>query len=124
MKPLDAARLRHEIDTAESGTTGRIGVRVLVQSTPDALEAARAQFHEAGLHGQPERNAVLFLVAPKVKRFAVFGGEAIHERVGDEFWSQLVIDMAPYFVKNRPTDGLALGIARVGDQLRRHFPSP
>jgi uncharacterized membrane protein len=123
MRPLDGRRIRAAIETAQSGTTGRIGVRIVPHETSDPLETAREHFARAGLHEHPHRNAVIFLIAPRSRKFAVFGGEAIHERVGSTFWSQLVSDMQVYFVKNQATDALALGIARVGDELRLHFPS-
>jgi uncharacterized membrane protein len=122
LKALDGARIRHAIGDAEAGTTGRIGVRLIPEATADPLESARSQFARAKLHEHPPRNAVIFLVAPKTRRFAVFGDEAIHDRVGDAFWAQLVTDMAPYFAQGRATDGLLLGIARVGEQMRAHFP--
>jgi uncharacterized membrane protein len=123
LKPLDGGRIRRAIGEAEAGTTGRIGVRLIPEVTTDPLESARTQFRAANLHQHPPRNAVVFLVAPNARRFAVFGDEAIHQRVGDEFWSQLVAEMMPYFAQERSTDGLLLGIARIGEQLRAHFPS-
>ena len=123
MRRLDAARIRGAIDQAQAGTTGRIGVRVIADRTPDALETARAHFAQARLHEHEHRNAVVFLVAPRSRRFAVYGDRAIHERVGDAFWSQLVEGMTAYFKDDRPTEGLLYGIARVGEQLREHCAS-
>lgn len=116
-------RIRAAIDAAETGTSGRIGVHVVHGRTADALETAREQLHDAGLHEHPDRNAVVFLVAPKSRRFAVYGDAGIHARVGEEFWTQLVAEMAPYFERRQATQGLLYGIARVGEELRRHFPS-
>jgi uncharacterized membrane protein len=121
MKAIDGARLRQAITAAEAGTSGRIGVHVTHKPVDDAFEHARAAFHHARLHEQPDGNAVLFVVAPKARRFAVYAGEAIHARVGDAFWQQLVADMTPYFIDGRPTDGLIAGIERVGNELRAHF---
>jgi uncharacterized membrane protein len=121
VRGLDGERIRRAIDSAEQGTTGRIGVRIVPGKTADALEEARKHFAGARLHEHEHRNGVVFFVAPKAKRFAVFGDKAIHERVGDAFWSKLVDDMSPYFAKGDFTEGLVLGIARVGEQLRLHF---
>jgi uncharacterized membrane protein len=121
VRGLDGERIRRAIDSAEQGTTGRIGVRIVPGKTADALEDARKHFADAHLHEHEHRNGVVFFVAPKAKRFAVFGDKAIHERVGDAFWNKLVDDMSPYFAKGDFTEGLVLGIARVGEQLRLHF---
>lgn len=123
MKMPDGDRLRSAIDSAEQGTSGRIGVRVVPTKTADALKEARRHFARARLHEHKSRNGVIFLVAPKARRFAVFGDQAIHERVGEAFWRSLVDDMQPYFKTGEITEALVLGIARVGEQLRLHFPT-
>lgn len=123
MRALDGDRIRKAIAAAEQGTSGRIGVRVSGKHVPDALESARSHFHHAGLHEQLAANAVIFLIAPRSRKFAVFGGEGIHARVGDAFWRALIDEMQPYFVNGHPTEGIEIGIERVGEQLRAHFPT-
>jgi len=121
VRPLEGDRIRRAIDAAERGTTGRIGVRVVGGKTADALEDARQHFVQAHLHEHEHRNGVVFFVAPKARRFAVVGDEAIHRRVGDGFWIALVDEMKPFFAKGDLTQGLVHGIERVGEQLRAHF---
>lgn len=123
MRAPDGDRIRKAIDAAENETSGRIGVRIVGGKTADALEDARRHFVQAHLHEHEHRNGVVFFVAPKARRFAVFGDKEIHAHVGDAFWQRLVDDMQPYFAKGDMTEGLVLGIARVGEQLRLHFPS-
>ncbi len=122
MKEIDGDRVRAAIDAVEAGTTGRVAVRVISHDTPDALEAAREHLHQAELHRHPHRNAVIFLVAPKSRRFAVYGDRAIHERVGDAFWSDVVAEMTPHFKRGDMTGALIHGIERAGEQLCAHFP--
>jgi len=119
----DGDRIREAIDAAQRGTSGRIGVRIVREKSSDALEDARRHFADARLHEYQHRNAVVLFVAPNARRFAVFGDAAIHERVGDVFWQNLVTDMQPFFARGDMTEGLLLGIGRVGEQLRLHFPS-
>lgn len=122
MKPLAGERIREAIDAAERGTTGRIGVRVVSGRSANALDDARKHFAHARLHEHPHHNAVVFFVAPNARRFAVFGDEAIHERVGEAFWNELVAQMQPHFERADVTGALLHGIARVGEKLREHFP--
>jgi uncharacterized membrane protein len=122
VKEIDGDRIRAAIDAAEAGTTGRIAVRVVPHDTPDALQAAREHLQQADLHSHPHRNAVIFLVAPKSRRFAVYGDRAIHERVGETFWEELVAGMTPHFKQGDMTAALVHGIKRVGEQLHAHFP--
>lgn len=119
---IDRARLREAIDAAESGTTGRVAVHVMHHDTADALQSAREHLHRAELHKHPHRNAVIFLVAPKSRRFAVYGDEAIHKIVGDAFWQDVVDEMAPYFKRGDMNAALEHGIGRAGEQLKLHFP--
>jgi uncharacterized membrane protein len=122
VKAIDGPRIRSAIRAAEAGTSGRIGVHVTHERVSDALEHARRSFGRAGLHEHPAGNGVLFLVAPQSHKVAVYGGPAVHERLGGAFWQKLIDDMTPYFARGRPTEGLESGIARVGDMLRAHFP--
>jgi uncharacterized membrane protein len=121
VKAIDGESIRRAIRSAEDGTSGRIGVHVTHKRVQDLLEYARAAFHHAGLHQQPDGNAVLFVVAPKTKKFAVYGGDALHALLGDAFWKHLIEEMTPHFAEGRPTDGLITGIERVGDEMRAHF---
>jgi len=119
---LDRGRVQAAIDSAERGTTGRVAVHVMHHETPDALESAREHLHRADLHKHPHRNAIIFLVAPKSRRFAVYGDEAIHKIVGDRFWQDVVDEMTPHFKRGDMTAALEHGITRAGEQLRLHFP--
>jgi uncharacterized membrane protein len=123
VKAPDGVRIRGAIEAAERGTTGRIAVRVTHRKSADALAEAQQHFLHARMHEHEHRNAVIFFVAPNVKKFAVFGDKAIHEHVGDLFWNGLVEDMTPFFARGDMTEGLLRGIERVGEQLRLHFPA-
>lgn len=122
MKNVDGARIRAAIDAAEAETTGRIAVRIIPHETEDALATAERELGRAGLHKHHHRNAIIFLVAPKSRRFAVYGDKAIHERVGDPFWRDVVEEMTPHFQGEDLTGGLIAGIERAGEQLHAHFP--
>jgi uncharacterized membrane protein len=123
VKSIDGKRVHAAIRSAEEGSTGRVAVRVLPHNTPDALESARESLHQAELHKHPHRNAVIFLVAPKSRRFAVYGDDAIHERVGETFWEDVVAGMTPHFKRGDMTGALEHGIGMAGKELRAHFPA-
>ena len=116
-------RVSRAIAAAEAGTTGRIAVRVIPDSSVDAFERAKHEFGRTGLHTHPERNAALVLVAPKARRFAVIGDRAIHERVGDAFWSGVVREIEPMFARNAITDGIVAAVERIGTCLHQYFPA-
>ena len=110
------------IAVAEDGTTGRIAVRVIPDATVDAFARAKSEFERVGLHRHPSSNAALILVAPKAHRFAVIGDRALHERVGDEFWSGVIEESRKYFERGAISDGVVAAVGRIGEALRAHFP--
>lgn len=123
MTRIAHARIERAIREAEAGTTGHIVVRIVPESDVDAFARARAEFEGAGLHRAEERNVALVLVAPRARKYAVIGDRALHERVGDAFWNELVKEMQPYFAGGRTTDAIVHAVRRVGAELHRHFPA-
>ncbi|MHB8148453.1 MAG: TPM domain-containing protein [Vulcanimicrobiaceae bacterium] len=115
-KRIDAALRR-----AETGTSSRIAVRVVPDTALDTFERAKAEFLAGGMHVHPGENAALILVAPKARTFAVLGDRALHERVGQAFWDQIVAKMTETFKAGTPTDAIVLGIDRLGEALHEHF---
>jgi len=122
MSPAEGAHIEAAIAEAESQTSGCIAVRIVSGTGVDALERAKADFQEAKLHETQDRNAALVLVAPHARTFAVLGDQAIHERVGEPFWQDLVDEMKPFFVRGEIAGGIVHGVTQIGHALRTHFP--
>ena len=123
MSRLDHPRIVAAIADAERKTSGEI--RVFIQRGEvegDPLEFATAKLHELGMTNTAERNAVLILVAPRARKFALVGDEGIHKECGAEFWNQLVATMRDHFKREAFTDALVEGIESVGRALGEHFP--
>jgi uncharacterized membrane protein len=117
----DGGRIDAAIARATAGTTGHIAVRVVTEKDVDAFDRAKTEFEHRGLHRADGRNAALVLVAPKARSFAVLGDRALHERVGEPFWHELVAEMKPYFARDAIADGIIHAVARVGRELHAHF---
>jgi uncharacterized membrane protein len=124
MNAEQRANIARAIKEAEAKTTGRIVVRVIPDRSVDAFERAKYDFGRAGLHHHATRNAALILVAPKAQRFAVLGDRALHERVGDAFWRDVVDEARPYFSRGALEDGVLHAVARIGAALHEYFPEP
>lgn len=124
MKRTDRKRVAEAIAAAEAGTTGLIAVRVIPDAKLDPFERAKAEFGAHGLHRHPDANAALILVAPRAKRFAVLGDRALHERVGETFWTQVVEEARPYFAREDIPGGVLAAVHRLGVALHAHFPTP
>jgi uncharacterized membrane protein len=122
LKQLEHDRIVSAIAGAEKKTSGQIRVLISHRQTDDPVAAAQKAFLRLGMQRTPHRNAVLIFVAPRSHRFAVIGDQAVHEKCGDAFWSELAAAMTSHFKSGHFTDGLLHGIARAGDLLAAHFP--
>ncbi len=85
------------------------------------MERARREFVRARLHRHEDSNAALILVAPRARRFAVIGDRALHGRVGEAFWKDVVRESQPFFARGEIIDGIVFAIGRIGDALHGHF---
>jgi uncharacterized membrane protein len=112
------------IAAAEDGTTGRIAVREIPDRSVDAFERAKREFGRIGLQRHEHGNAALILVAPKARRFAIVGDRALHERVGDAFWNDVVEKSTPFFARGETEAGILYAVARLGEVLHAHFAEP
>ena len=120
---IDHDCIVNAIREAEAKTSGEI--RVFVQRgklKADALPVAQKKFHRLGLDKTRERNAVLIFVAPRARKFAVIGDQAIHEKCGEAFWQSLVDEMRRHFRDEKLTEALIHGIREIGAVLSAHFP--
>ena len=68
------------------------------------------------------RNGVLIYVAPRVRKFAIIGDEAVHAKCGDGFWKDVASEMAAHFRGGKFTEAIVHGINSAGKLLAEHFP--
>jgi len=122
-EPIDFRAVERAITAAELLTSGDIRVVVCPGEVRNPIETARDEFARLGMHRTRYRNAVLLLVAPESHAYAIFGDKAIHERCGEDFWSQTGDAMARYFRAGDFTEGLVHGIREAGQILAKHFPA-
>ena len=118
------ATIARSITAAEDGTTGRIAVRVIPDASVDAFARAKREFEQLGLHRHEHANAALILVATKARQFAVLGDRALHERVGDAFWNDVVEQSRPYFARGEIFEGILHAVRLLGEALHEHFARP
>ena len=111
------------IQMAEQQTSGE--VRLFVESKckfVDALDRAQEIFAGLKMHETELRNATLIYVAVKDKQAAVFGDEGIHQKVGEQYWKDVVSRMLLQFRNQKLADGICQGIHDLGEALKSHFP--
>jgi uncharacterized membrane protein len=119
---LDSVRIERAIATAERLTSGEFRVVIQHEAVADPVATAREEFTRLEMYKTRERNAVLILVAPEARKFAIFGDEAIHAKCGQPFWDEVTAAMTGYFREGKFTDGLVHAIDHAGRFLAKHFP--
>jgi uncharacterized membrane protein len=116
-------RIMEAIREAEKQTSGEI--RVFVESKcsyMDATDRAAEIFSRLQMHNTAERNAVLIYIAVKDHQLAIFGDEAIHKKVGNEYWNKLVSHMASHFHQQHFAEGIRQTVLEIGEALQKNFP--
>jgi len=116
-------KIVQSIRDAEECTSGE--VRIFVESKCkfiDPLDRAMEIFAELKMENTEDRNAVLLYVALKDRRLAVYADKGIHEKVGDQFWQEVVKTILAHFNKENYADGISLCIKEIGEALQQNFP--
>ena len=111
------------IQKAEQQTSGE--VRIFVESKckyVDALDRAKEIFFSLKMNETELRNGTLIYVAVKDKQAAVFGDEGIHQKVGAQYWKDVVTKMMFQFRNQKLADGICQGIHDLGEALKFYFP--
>jgi uncharacterized membrane protein len=119
---LDSRRIEQAVAAAERSSSGELRVVIQRGAVADPVTAARAEFERLKMFKTRNRNAVLILVAPESRKFAIFGDDAIHAKCGQAFWDEVAGAMTSYFREGKFTDGLVHAIDHAGRLLAKHFP--
>jgi uncharacterized membrane protein len=123
LNKLQHERVHQAIRAAETGTSGDIVLFVTHRHIADPLAAAHAEFRKLKLEEAKDKNSVLIFLAPKPQKFAVVGGTALYEKVGQPWWDELVALLARHFKAGTYTEGLIATIEEAGRALQKHFPA-
>lgn len=116
-------QLVQAIQLAEQKTSGEI--RVFIESKcrfVDALDRAREIFFKLEMDETEQRNATLIYVAVKDHQAAVFGDEGIHQKVGAQYWEDVVKKMLLQFRQKKLSDGICQAVTDLGQALQFYFP--
>ena len=111
------------IQKAERRTSGE--VRLFVESKckyVDALDRAKEIFLQLQMDKTAQRNATLIYIAVDDHQAAVLGDEGIHQKVGEQYWKNVVDKMIQCFRQEKLVDGICTAIADLGEALYDHFP--
>ncbi len=122
LSATDDERLVKAIQLAEAKTSGEIRIHIEKTCKGDALEECKKHFAKLNMHQTKDRNGILFFLAIESKSFAVWGDEAIHQKVSDEFWKSITDCAISYFKQNNYVFGIEKAVELCGEKLKLHFP--
>lgn len=111
------------IREAEQNTNGEI--RVHLESScgeKEALERAQEVFVNLKMNLTENRNAAILYIAYKDRKFAVYGDEGIHQKVGSDYWSETSNLLHDYFSKSEFEAGIIAAVRSIGEKLKTFFP--
>ena len=111
------------IRNAERMTSGE--VRVYVEGKcpyMDALDRASQLFFKMKMNETNDRNGVLVYVAVKDRQLAIFGDEAIHNKVGSEYWLAELKKMIEQIKDKSIAAGISEIVTDIGEVLNKYFP--
>jgi uncharacterized membrane protein len=123
LNALEHDRVHQAIRSAEEGASGQIVVFISHRKVEDPLAAANHEFRKLRLETATDKNSLLIFLAPKSQKFAVVGGTALHEKVGQAWWDELIALLTRHFKESRYTDGVVATIEQAGRALKTHFPA-
>jgi uncharacterized membrane protein len=114
-------RVRAAIQAAEQGTSARVVVYVSHHPAEDALAAAHGKFRDLCLESEKENANLLLFFSPGSRSFAVVGGTALHDRLGQVWWDRLSELLGRHFQEGQYTEGLLAAIGEAGRAFKAHF---
>lgn len=119
----EKARIAAVVAEQERRTVARIHVYVKAHTGgADFLAFAQRRFGLLGLHRAGKGGNVMILVSALDRRFAIWGGEELHAKAGQDLWDQARDILAEHLAAGRNREGIEACVRAVGEELARHFP--
>jgi uncharacterized membrane protein len=119
---IEHREIHEAIRAAEEGTSGDIVLYITHRRMADALAAAHQAFKKS-CRKKPETSLLIF-VSPLAHTFAIVGGDAVHDKMGQPWWESLTGILESRFKSEQFTTGLIEVIAEMGSALKNNFPAP
>jgi|GEM_PF-125369 len=111
------------IAAAENGSTGEIRVHIAKHWIErDPFARATRLFEHFNMFRTTDRNAVLFYINPRKRKFAIIGDAGIHSVVGQKYWEDLSATLRKELRSTHPENAIALAVLQMGEIFRKYFP--
>ena len=111
-----------KISEIEACTDSELRVHVESFCKIDPVKRAAKVFHDLAMYKTKERNGVLFYIAIKDQKLAIWGDEGIDNHLGQAFWQVEIELMVKHFKEAKYYQGLDLAIAKIAEKLQELYP--
>lgn len=91
--------------------------------TGDPIDTAAREFPRLGLDRAKQHNAVLILLAPRSRTFAVHADPEVEEKCGSDLWLEVSRAIESDFHAGRIPDSIVAAAAAAGDRLSHYYPA-
>lgn len=123
LSTLEHERIKKAIERAEQHTAADIIVYITHKEAPDALAAAKEIFTARKLDQAEADLSLLIFVSPPSHSFAVVGGKALHEKMGQGWWDEVAGILRTHFRTRYFSEGIETAIQFISRSLRGPFPA-
>jgi uncharacterized membrane protein len=120
--PEESKQIEEAIAASEKLTSAEMKLVIVRHCWGDIKEKAISIFKKMDLDKTEERNCAMIMLVLSNREFLIYGDEGIHEKVGQSFWDDVRNIMLQNFKDNKFGDGIAEGIKRIGEKLKKFFP--
>ena len=112
------------IHHAEKETSGQIRTHIsYLTEEKDIILAAKSTFIALAMHQTEEHNGILLYLNPVIKKFAIFGDDGIHKKVGQDFWEDLSKQISAAIKEKNIAHGIVHAVEKMGHALKTYFPA-
>ena len=118
----DIKRIESAIAEAERETSGEIRLYIEKKCDKPETERAREIFVQLEMHKTALHNGVLFYIALDSRKIAVWGDEAIHQKVSQKFWEEIIAEMIPLLHDLKFAEAFSNAVKKTGKELQKYFP--
>ncbi len=106
----------------EARTSAEIRVCVSYKLLWNHERYAWRKFEEVGMRDTRQRNAVLIVMMPRIRKIVIIGDSGVNAVVPADYWKDAVAAMIRHMHDAGPLEALHEGLRRLGDTLADHWP--
>ncbi len=123
----DFLTISNKIKEMEKITAGEIRVSIkeeksFLKRSRDIRLLAEEEFHNLKMDETRDKTGILLFLLLKHRQFYILADSGINEKVEQSTWDDIRDEMQLLFKDGHYTEGIVLGLGKVGEILGKYFP--